>query len=69
MTMVDDTQPELVICQGDTAGARQAHQSVIEIGKQQLLIPKVHSQHPVEKLGDSLVLLKHRVDWPASFKH
>ena len=67
--VMDDTQSGLVMCQCDAAMGKQAYQSVTEVGKQQLLIPKAHSQHPVEKFGDSLVLLKHRVHRPANFKH
>ena len=65
---MDNTQSQLVMYPFDTAMRQQAYQCVIEVGKQQLLIPKAHSQHSVEKLSNGLVLLKYRVDWPASFK-
>lgn len=44
---------------------KQAHHGLSEVSEQQLLIPKAHGQHPVKELGDSLVLLKHGVTWPA----
>ena len=47
-----------------TTVSKQAHQSITEVSKQELLITKAHSQHAVEELGDSLVLLQDGIDWP-----
>lgn len=65
VTIVEECTTRTGRCQFVTYMAKQAHHGLSEVSEQQLLIPKAHSQHPVEELGNSLVLLKHGVTWPA----